>query len=110
MDSYMSIFDIFAFGFGIYFLYIFIQTKFMGKPVNISNFMPTTMTMKTCKDPEAFTAFILPRILFFALFLMVYSAISFLQLLNNLWFYLLFPLVLVAFYILTVRQSRRFWQ
>lgn len=109
MDNVFSIFDIFVFAFGVYFFYIFFQTKFRGKPLNISNFMPTTMTMQNCKQPEAFTAFLLPRLLLFAVFLILYGAISFLQLVTSTWYYFLF-LLPVAFYILTVRQARRFWQ
>lgn len=109
MDNLFRIFDIVLFAFGAYFLYIFFQTKFLGKPINISNFMPTDMTMKNCKQPEAFTAFILPRLLIFAVFLIACGAVSLLQLANTIWYYLLFVL-LIAFYILTIRQSRRFWQ
>ena len=109
MNDFFSILDIFVLGFGIYFFFIFFQTKFLVKPLNISNFMPTTMTMKNCKQPEAFTAFILPRLLIFSIFLTLYGVVSLLQLAEVAWFYFLF-LLLIAFYILTVRQSRRFWQ
>lgn len=110
MDNYLGLFDIFAFAFGAYFFSIFFRTKFMGKPINITNFMPTTMTMQNCKQPEAFTAYILPRLLVFSLFLMAYSAVSFFRWLDTLWFYLLFPAVVVLFYVFTVRRARRFWE
>lgn len=109
MDSILGIFDVFVVAFGVYFLFVFIQTKFRGKPLNISNFMPTTMTMQNCKQPEAFTAFFLPRLLVFAVFLILYGAISLLRLVEATWYYFLF-LLLIGFYIIIVRQSRRFWQ
>ena len=109
MNDFFGIFDIFVLGFGAYFFFIFFQTKFLGKPLNASNFMPTTMTMKSCKQPEAFTAFILPRLLIFSVFLILYGAVSLFQLVEAAWFYFLF-LLLIVFYVITIRQSRRFWQ
>ena len=109
MDSYLGIFDIITLLVGLYFLLIFVQTKFMGKPLNVSNFMPGDMTLSSCKQPEAFSAFILPRILLFGLLLVVYSVISYLELVSFLWAYLLFPL-LIVFYIITIRQARKFWK
>lgn len=109
MDNYLGIFDIVTLLLGLYFLYIFVQTKFMGKPLNVSNFMPSNMPLRSCKQPEAFAAFILPRILIFGLLLVVYSVVSYLQLVDFIWAYLIFP-VLIVFYIVTIRQARRFWK
>ncbi len=109
MDNLSGIFDIAVFAFGVYFLYLFVQTKFRGKPVNVSNFLPSDLTMKRCRQPEAFTAFILPRFLIFGVLLMCYSALSFLQLIPSGWFYFAYAVPVILFYIITVRQSRKYW-
>lgn len=109
MDSIFGIFDIAVFAFGGYFLYLFVQTKFRGKPVNISNFLPTDLTMKQCRQPEAFTAFILPRFVIFGLLLICYSTLSFFKIFTSGWFSLIYSVPVIAFYIVTVRQSRKFW-
>ena len=109
MDGFFDLFSILLACYGVYFLYLFVQTKFRGKPVNVSNFLPSDLTMKRCRQPEAFTAFILPRFLIFGVLLMCYSALSFLQLIPSGWFYFAYAVPVILFYIITVRQSRKYW-
>ena len=110
MDAYFKLFDFLILVYGAYFLYLVLSVKWMGRPLITKHFMPTDLTLDNCKDPQAFTSFILPRMVVFGFLLIVYAATSLAGLLTHFVYYFIFFVVVIGLYALTVRQARaRFW-
>ena len=110
--DYFQVFDLLIGGYGLYFLYQIVQSRLRRQPFPPQNILSRDMTLETCRDVEAYTAFIIPRVLCLALLLIAYAVIAISGILDaySLYFYFVVFLILVPFYVVTVKQARqRFW-
>ena len=110
--DFFSLFDLLIGGYGVYFLYQIVQSRLRHQPFPPQNILSRDMTLDTCRDVEAYTAFILPRVFCFALLLIAYAVISLSGIMSaySLYFYFAVFLILISFYVVIVRQARqRFW-
>ena len=113
MDGFFDLFSILLACYGVYFLYLWFRTAVLKQPMETNkNVLPTDLTMKTCSDPERFTAFILPWLFITGLSLLGYATISYFFD-SETWFiivgFVYFAAVL-TYYILMIRTARRrFW-
>ena len=111
--DFLHIFDLIIGIYGLNFIYQWYRTKIQGKPFNPQCILATDMTLETCSDVKAFTAFTLPRVLGFGVALVAYAIISYSNILAGyyLYFYIAFFIVIVLLYLLINKQARmQFWR
>ena len=112
MEEFGSIFDFAIAGYGIYFIYLSLSAKIKGEVFRVKELLPATCTMDKCKDPDAFTAYMIPRVLLFGVLLFLFGAASFLGLFGS---YMLiaciaFVVFLVVFYFVVLKRAAKlFW-
>ena len=112
MDEFGSIFDILFVAYGVDFLYLALSSKIKKEPFPASSLMPQGCTIEKCKDPEAFTAFMFPRVLLFGTLMILFGVTAFFGLLGS--FLLIacvvfFALLIVFFFVVLKRAAKLFW-
>ena len=112
MDGFFDIFSIMIACYGLYFLFTWFRTTVLKKPLDTKNLLPGDLTMATCSDPDACTAYLMRWMIITGVSLVIYAAASYLYS-RETWFMAVilgYFAVILTYYLLTMRAARRrFW-
>lgn len=112
--SFLSIFDLIILFYGAFMLFWWVRVKFRGETFPAKLLLPQDLLLEECRDIPGYNRFIAPRVLIFALLLLLMGCSSLVlgpEKLGAAFFivYAAFFLLIVLLYMDTGRKARKYW-
>ncbi len=111
--DYFQIFYLVIFVYGLYFLYQSLRCAIQKTHFPPKLLFSSAYTLDSCRDPDKFTAYILPRAIVIGVLLVGFGILAYLQPFGTeaYWAYFVLMVVILVLFLVTAQQAKkRFWE